>query len=94
MLAKARLIMEGRGFPKRGNLVYMPGGFSRAKPPSAASSKDGAEEETSLDEKERSGSARGLSMFRSPTTKSWTPVSGKRDSGGTEWTLRSAKLIE
>ena len=93
-LAKARSITERRTFPKRGNLVYTPGEFIRAKPPIAANSKYGAEAETSWDEKEHSGSARGLWMFRSPTTKRGTPVSGKRDSGGTEWTLRSAELIE
>jgi len=93
-LAKTRSITEGRAFPDRGNLVYTPGEFQRAKPPSAANSKYGPEEEISWDEKERSGSARGLWMLRSPTTRSRVPVSGKRDSGGTEWTLQSAQLIE
>jgi len=92
--AKARSITEGRAFPERGNLVYTPGEFSRANPASAANSKYAAEEETSLEEKERSGSVRGLWMFRSRTTKSGTPMSGKRVSGGTGWTLRSAELIE
>ena len=87
-LAKARSIMEDRAFPERGNLVYMPGEFSSAKPPSAANSKYGAEEETSWDQKERSGSARGLWMFRSATTRRGTPMSGMGDSGGTEWTLQ------
>jgi len=93
-LAKARLIMEGRAFPEWGNLVYTPGEFSMGKAPSTANSKYGAEEETSLDEKKRSGSARGLWVFRSPTTKSGMPVSAKRDSGGTEWTLHSAEVME
>jgi len=44
-LAKARSMREGRAFPERGNLVYTPREFSRAKPPSAASSKYGVEEE-------------------------------------------------
>ena len=35
----ARSITEGRAFPLRGNLVYTPGEWSKAKPPSAASSK-------------------------------------------------------
>ena len=93
-LAKARLITEGRAFPERGNLVYTPGEFSRAKPPSATNSKYRAEQETSWDEKARRGSARALWMFRSPTTKSGTPVSGRRHCGGTEWTLRFAALIK
>jgi len=46
-LAKARSITEGRAFPDRGNLVYTPGEFKRAKPPSAANSQYGAEEEIS-----------------------------------------------
>jgi len=66
-LEKSRSITEGCALTERGNLVYTPGEFSRAKPPSAANSKYGAEEETSWDEKERSGSARGLFIFRSPT---------------------------
>jgi len=37
--AKARSITEGRALPTKGNLVYSPGGFSRAKPDSAAFSK-------------------------------------------------------
>jgi len=38
-LAKARSITEGRAFAVRGNLVYPPREFSRAKLPSAAYSK-------------------------------------------------------
>ena len=94
VLAKARSITEGRAFPERGNLVYTPGDFSRGKPGSTANSKYVVEEETSSDEKERRGSSSGLWMFRSPTTKSGTRRSAKRDSGRTEWTLRSAELIE
>ena len=93
-MAQARSIPDGRAFPERGNLVYTPGEFSRPQPSSAANSKYPAEEETSWDEKERSGSARGLFISRSPIAKRGMPVSGKRDSGGTESTLRSAKLIE
>jgi len=37
--AKARSITEGRAWPTRGNLVYAPGGWRRAKPDSAAFSK-------------------------------------------------------
>ena len=59
-LAKARSMREGCAFPKRGNLVYTPGELRRAKPPSPANTKNRAEEETSWDEKERSGSAKGL----------------------------------
>jgi len=94
-LAKARSMPERRAFPESGNLVYTPGDLNGAKPPrAAASSKYGAEKETSWDEKERNASVRGLCMFRSPTTKSGTPVSRKRDSGRKEWTLQSAELIE
>ena len=46
-LAKARSITEGRAFHERGDLVYMPGEFGRAKLPSAANSKYRAEEEAS-----------------------------------------------
>jgi len=60
VLAKAQSITDVRAFPERGNLVYTPGEFCRAKPPSATNLKYGAEKETSQDEKERSGSARGL----------------------------------
>ena len=90
---KASSIMEGRAFPERGIVLYMAEELSSPKPPSTTRSKYGGEEETSWDEKEHSRSARELSMFRSPTTKSRTPVSGKRDSGGTEWTLRSPELL-
>jgi len=38
-LAKARSTTEGRAFPERGNLVYTPGEFRRAKPPNAANSR-------------------------------------------------------
>ena len=38
-LAKARSITEGRAIPESGNLEYMPGEWSRAKPPSAANTK-------------------------------------------------------
>ena len=86
-LSKPRSITEGRAFPERGNLMYTPGEFSRAKPPSAANLKSGVKEETSWDKNERSGSARALWMLRSPTTKSGIPMSGKRNSGGMEWTL-------
>ena len=51
-LAKTRSITEGRACPDRGNLVYTPGDFQRAKPPSAANSKYGPEEEISWDEKD------------------------------------------
>jgi len=44
--AKAKLITERRAFPERGNMVYMPWELWSAKPPSAAISKYGAEEET------------------------------------------------
>jgi len=37
--AKARSMTEGRALPTRGNFVYSPGGFRRAKPDSAAFSK-------------------------------------------------------
>jgi len=59
-LAKVRSITEGRALPERGNLVYMPGKFSKAKLPSTANSKYGAEEETSRNEKQRRWSAKGL----------------------------------
>jgi len=93
-LAKGRSIAEGHAFPERGNLVYTPGELRRGKPPSATNSKYGADAETSWEENARRGSARGLWMFRSRTTKGGTRVSGKRHSGGTQWTLRSAELIE
>jgi len=83
-LAKARSMTEVCAFPERENLVYTSGVFIGAKPPSATNSKYGAQEETSWDDMERSGSAKGLWKFRSPTTKSGIPVSGKRYSGGTE----------
>jgi len=92
--AKARSMTEGRAFPERGNLLYRPEEFSTVKPPNAANSKYCAQEETSWGEKERSGSDAGLWMFRTPTTNSGTLVSGKRGSGGTDWTLWSAGLIE
>jgi len=93
-LVKARTITEGCAFPERWNLVYTPGECRRAKPPSGVKLKNGAEEGTCWDAKERTGSDRGLWMFRSSTTKSGMPVSGKRDSRRMEWTLRSAELIE
>ena len=37
--AKARSMTEGRALPTKGNLVYSPGGFRRAKSDSAAFSK-------------------------------------------------------
>jgi len=45
--ANAKSIKEGRAFPERGNLVYTPGDLRRAKPPTAACSKYGVEEEIS-----------------------------------------------
>jgi len=92
--AKERSITEGRALPERGNLVYSPGEFMSAKRHIAANCKYGEEEETSCEEKERSGSGRRLWMFRSPTTESGMPMSGKRVSAGTEWTVRSPALIE
>ena len=47
-LANARSMREGRASPERGNLVYMPGEFSRVKPPSAANSEYGAQAVLSL----------------------------------------------
>ena len=46
--AKARSLTEERALSAKGNLVYSPGGFMRAKPDCAAFSKEGVEEETSL----------------------------------------------
>jgi len=46
-LEKARSINEGRAFPARENLVYTPGELRRVKPPRAANSKKGVDEETS-----------------------------------------------
>jgi hypothetical protein len=93
-LAKDKSITEGRAFPARGNLVYTPGELSRSKPPSAANSKYGAEEEMSDGEKERSGSERGLWMLRSPATKRGSPASGKSSSGEMEWVLLFAEQME
>jgi len=59
-LANARSITEGHAFPERGNLMYTPWEFNRAKAPNAANSKYRADEETSWDEKWSSGSARGF----------------------------------
>ena len=42
-LENARSITEGPAYPGRGNLVYTPGEFRKAKPPKAASSKCGVE---------------------------------------------------
>jgi len=58
--ANAKSITEERAFPERGNLVYTPGEFRRAKPPSPANLKYAAQEESSCDEKEGSGAANRL----------------------------------
>jgi len=91
--AKARSIPEGRAVPTRGNLVYSPGGLRRAKPDSAAFSKQEVEDEISLDEKCLRGSERGLWMLGSTTRRRGNPRSGKRTSGGTEWILWSTVLV-
>jgi len=92
--AKERSITEGRAEPTKGNLVYSPGGFRRAKSDSAPFSKSGVEDEISRLEKWCSGSERGLLMLRSSKTRRGNPRSGKRTSGETEWTLWSAVLVE
>jgi len=92
--ANARSITDGRALPTRGNLVYSPGGLRRANPSPAAFSKSGVDEAISRDEKERKGSDVGLWMLRSPTGRRGNPRSGKRTSGGTEWTRWSTLLVE
>jgi len=57
-LVKARSSTEGQALPTRGNLVYSPGGFKRAKPASAAFSKYWVEKEISYGEKAPSCSER------------------------------------
>jgi len=85
-LANARSITGGRALPTRGNLVYSLEGLRRANPASAAFSKYVVEEESSVYEKECRGSDVGLFMLWSPTNRRGILRSGKRTSGGTEWT--------
>ena len=92
--AKARSITEGGALHTRGNLGYSPGGLRSTKPDSATFLKWGVEDEISRGEKCRRGSERGFWMLRSPTTSRGNPRSGKRPSGGTEWTLWSTVLVE
>jgi len=67
--AKDRSITEGQAFAPKGNLVYSQGGLRRARPASAAFSKDGDKELISRRDNHRSGSKRGLCMLRSATTR-------------------------
>ena len=93
-MAKDRSMTEGRALPTKGNLVYSPGWFRRAKPASAAFANYGVEETISRGENDRSGSERGLSMLRSPTTRTGIRRARKRVSGGTEWTLWSRVFVK
>ena len=81
-LVKGRSITEGLAFPERGNLVYTPAELSRAKPPSAANSKYGAEEETSSDEMSAAGQPEVCGCSGLPLPRLGRLCLGRRIPGG------------
>src|SRR5438309_1210903 len=81
--AKARSITEGLASPPRGNLVYTPGILRSEKPRSVAREKYGKETDISVGLYSLDGSAIGLWMLKSPTTRVGRGEGGKANSGET-----------